>query len=155
MKEILITITPNLKTAADAYAQAGQFSRENPETPLRGNPFFRPATRAHRAATGDVNLGWTCDGCRAYLPLINDAMKTACCERPEVLLQVRVVDTLVLDLVRYEDETTEQAAQDLIGDLPVAFEVLGVGSAGGWDEVRFTGSRGSIATLSAQYGLVA
>ena len=150
MHEITTAITPAIKAAADLYEKAGKFSIENPTTGAGDNPHWKPADRAHRAATGSVNLLWICGGCRRILPRVTALLKTACCGRGEVQVQ-RHGESLTLDLVRFGDETTEQAATDLIGALPITFENLGDRGSGGWDAVRFSGSPKALATLLADY----
>jgi hypothetical protein len=82
-----VLITAAMKNYADATDVCGTFSRINPTTPLRNNPYVKPLDRLHRAATGSVRRLMICPGgagrwCGFVTPEIVDedgTFYTACC----------------------------------------------------------------------------
>lgn len=82
-----MNITPAIQAAADNMEACAEFSKANPNTPLRDNPHAgREANRLHRAATGSINTLWVCpQPCGQVMPrVIRDdeftgELMTACC----------------------------------------------------------------------------
>lgn len=69
-----VTITADMKTAADAQGRCGAYSQANPTTALRDNPHFREANRTFRKVGGL----WVC-ACGSVNPMITEELTTACC----------------------------------------------------------------------------
>lgn len=71
-------ITPEMYQFSTALERCGQFSKDNPTTPLRDNPHTTGLDRLQRIATGSVRVLLVCP-CRCVNPVITSALITQCC----------------------------------------------------------------------------